>query len=67
MAAFLNELVVDKNSSYMLHEFVSDAYDELVKKDKAGWKDRIEAIDSLIGNTDVYFEEFDEGDMDIEE
>ncbi len=57
---FLNDLITGKNSSSMLYDFVSNAYDELVEEDKAKWKDRIEAIDALVGNTDVYFEEFDD-------
>lgn len=67
---FLNELITDKNSSSMLYDFVSDAYDQLVEEDKAKWKNRIEAIDALVGNTDVYFGEFDDlydDDSDIDE
>lgn len=57
---FLNDLIVDEYSSSMLYDFVSDAYDELVDEDKAKWKNRIEAIDALVGNTDVFIEEFDD-------
>ncbi|MBD5118857.1 MAG: hypothetical protein HDT37_07065 [Clostridiales bacterium] len=67
---FVKDLITDKNSSSMLYDFVSDAYDELVEADKAKWKDRIEAIDVLVGNTDVYFEEFDDlcdDDFDTDE
>lgn len=67
---FLNNLITDKNSSSMLYEFVSNAYDELVEEDKAKWKDRVEAIDVLVGNTDVYFDTFDElydDDFDTDE
>lgn len=39
----------------MLYDFVSDAYDELVEEDKVKWKERVEAIDALVGNTNVYF------------
>lgn len=58
---FLNDLTADRNSaSILLYNFVSDAYDELVEKDKAEWKERMEAIDALVGNTEVYFGEFDD-------
>lgn len=63
-------MIVDMNSSSMLFDFVSDAYDELVEKDKDEWKKRIEAMDALIGNTEIYFEEFDDlgdDDMDTDE
>lgn len=66
---FLNELITDKNSNSMLYDFVSDAYDELVEDDKVKWKERVEAIDALVGNTNVYFEEFDDlyDDIDTDE
>lgn len=67
---FLNDLIVDENSNSMLYDFVSDAYDALVEKDKDEWKNRIEAIDVLVGNTDVYFEEPDDlcgDDIDTDE
>lgn len=66
---FLNELITDKNSNSMLYDFVSDAYDELVEEDKVKWKERVEAIDALVGNTNVYFEEFDDlyDDIDTDE
>lgn len=67
---FLNDLITDKDSSGMLYDFVSDAYDELVEEDKAKWKERVKAIDALVGNTDVYFEEFDDlcdDDFDMDE
>lgn len=57
---FLRDLITDENSNSMLYDFVSDAYDELVEKDKAKWKERLEAIDALVGNTNVFFEEFDD-------
>lgn len=66
---FINDLIVNRNSSSMLYEFVSDAYDELVEKDKAEWKNRMTMIDELIGNTNVYLGEFDDlcDDFDIDE
>ena len=67
---FLNDLIINEYSSSMLYDFVSDAYDELVEEDKAKWKERIKASDVLIGNTDVYFEEFDDlcdNDFDTDE
>ena len=57
---FLNDLIADKNSSSGLYNFVSDAYDKLAEKDKDEWKARIEAIDALVGNTDICFEEFND-------
>lgn len=56
----LNDLITNRHSCTRLYEFVSDAYDELVEEDKAAWKSRIEAIDLLVGNTNVYFERFDD-------
>lgn len=70
ISTFLNDLIVDENSNSMLYDFVSDAYDTLVAKDKAEWKNRIEAIDVLVGNTDVHFEELDDvcgDDIDTDE
>lgn len=63
----LSDLIANKNSCGLLYDFVSNEYDELVEQNKNEWKNRIEAIDVLVGNDNVCFEEFDEpcGDDDI--
>lgn len=60
--ACIKDLISSGNSNYQLFEFVNYEYDELVNKDKQKWKERTEAIDCFIGNTDFYdfLEESDE-------
>lgn len=68
LTEFISDLITNRDSCGMLYDFVSNAYDELAGEDKAEWKDRVEAIDALVGNTNVYFEEFDdEYDDDVDD
>lgn len=52
---FIHDLIVNENSCESLHDFVSYEYDGLVNEDKNGWKERINTIDSVIGNPDFIF------------
>jgi hypothetical protein len=50
-------LIINKNACCLLYDFVSQEYDELVKEDKEQWKERIDAIDVLVGTPNVIFDE----------
>ena len=51
---YIKKLVMNDSEYSMLYDFVSQSYDELVKQDKENWKKRIEIIDALIGNSNVF-------------
>lgn len=54
---YVKELITNDNSCSMLYDFVSSSYDELVEQDKSKWKNRINAIDMLVGNSDILIDE----------
>jgi len=62
IADYVYGLLTNSESSILLHDFVSFAYDELVEENKAQWKERIDAIDALVGNPKLIF-----GDEDFVE
>jgi hypothetical protein len=55
----IQSLVTNENSCLSLHDFVDEEYDKMVNEDKQKWHDHIEAIDALVGNPNVNFDEFD--------
>ncbi len=59
---FLKDLLSCGHSNYELYSFVDDKYDELVSNNEERWKERKEAIDALVGNTNVRFDIDDEVD-----
>lgn len=59
---YVNELIKNKNSSFELFDQVSYFYDELVQKDKKLWLQRLDLIDHLIGNSNIFFEDEDNED-----
>jgi hypothetical protein len=54
---YIKSLIINKNACCLLYDFVSQEYDELVKEDKEQWKERIDAIDVLVGTPNVIFDE----------
>lgn len=58
----LKDFITGKNAGDRIYEFVDDQYDEMVCEDKNEWKERVNAIDLLVGNTDMIFEDFCEGE-----
>ena len=54
---FLRSLITNDNDTYMIYDFVSNEYDELVEQNKQKWKERCEIINDIIGNTNLYFED----------
>ncbi|MDR1463708.1 MAG: hypothetical protein LBJ11_00195 [Oscillospiraceae bacterium] len=50
---YLKSLIKNENACSDLCDFVSSSYDELAKQDKAKWKERVDAIDALVGNPNV--------------
>lgn len=59
---FLKDLLCSVHSNYELYNFVDNEYDELVQYNKKQWKERIEYIDALVGNTNFYFDIVEETD-----
>lgn len=59
---FINNLITNENSCYKLYNFVSESYDEIIAQDKEKWKERIDAIDALVGNPNVFFDEDETGE-----
>lgn len=55
----LNELVCNENSGKEIYDFISAEYDEIITKDKAKWKSRINFID-VIGDRNVIWDEDEE-------
>lgn len=59
IASYVKDFLCCGHSNYDLFDFINNEYDELASENKVKWKERTEAIDALVGNTDVYFD-FDE-------
>lgn len=55
----IQSLVTNENSCLSLHNFVDEEYDNMVSEDKQKWHKHIEAIDALVGNPNVNFDEFE--------
>ena len=45
---FLRSLITNDNDTYMIYDFVSNEYDELVEQNKEKWKERCEIINNII-------------------
>ena len=45
---FLRSLITNDNNTYMIYDFVSNEYDELVEQNKEKWKERCEIINNII-------------------
>lgn len=56
---YIFELITNENGALLLHDFVTCEYEELIKKNKSQWKERVELIDNIIGNTNMFFENED--------
>lgn len=54
---FLRSLITNDNDTYMIYDFVSNEYDELMEQNKEKWKERCEIINNIIGNTNLYFDD----------
>ncbi len=54
---YVNELIKNKNSSFELFDQVSYFYDVLVQEDKKLWLQRIDLIEQLIGNSNIFYED----------
>lgn len=67
VADYVASLITNKDSCSMLYDFISESYDELVAQDKSKWKERNEAIDALVGNPNVIFDEEIESDSMLQE
>lgn len=47
---YLHTLITNEDSCYELYNFVSESYDELIKRGKKEWEERIDSVDALVGN-----------------
>lgn len=62
---FIRSLITNENSYYSIHDIVSNEYEEMIDDNKPKWLERINAIDSVIGNPylmlddEEYFEPYD--------
>lgn len=56
---YIVDLISNENGSKLLHDFVSYEYEELIQENKPEWKERIDMIDGIIGNTNMFFEDDD--------
>ncbi len=63
---FIRSLITNENSYYSIHDIVSNEYEEMIDDNKPKWLERINAIDSVIGNPylmlddEEYFEPYDD-------
>lgn len=57
ISEYIYELIVNENGSTFLNDFVSCSYEDLVNENNMFLDTRIEAIDNLIGNTNICFDE----------
>lgn len=64
---FLRSLITNDNDTYMIYDFVSNEYDELVEQNKLKWKERCEIINDIIGNTNLYFDDELYDDYEVDE
>ncbi|MEE0680655.1 MAG: hypothetical protein ACLVML_05575 [Candidatus Gastranaerophilaceae bacterium] len=62
IADYVYSLVTTSESCLLLHDFVSFSYDELVGENKSQWKERVDAIDVLVGNPKLFFDDEDLND-----
>lgn len=63
---FVKDFLCCGHSNYDLFSFVGNEYDELVSDNKPNWKERTDAIDALVGNTDIYFDIGEEADEECD-
>ncbi|MEG2013633.1 MAG: hypothetical protein RR063_10595, partial [Anaerovoracaceae bacterium] len=63
---FVKDFLCCGHSNYDLFSFVDNEYDELVSDNKPNWKERTDAIDALVGNTDIYFDIGEEADEECD-
>ncbi|MEG0691812.1 MAG: hypothetical protein RR444_01895 [Oscillospiraceae bacterium] len=63
---FVKDFLCCGHSNYDLFNFVDNEYDELVSDNKPNWKERTDAIDTLVGNTDIYFDVGEEADVECD-
>lgn len=54
---YIVDLISNENGSKLLHNFVSYEYEELISENKPEWKERIDMVDGIIGNTNIFFED----------
>lgn len=66
IASYVKDFLCCGHANYDLFDFINNEYDELVSENKPKWKERTEAIDSLVGNTDVYFDIDEEADEEYD-
>ncbi|MEG1726024.1 MAG: hypothetical protein RR313_11575 [Anaerovoracaceae bacterium] len=59
ISSYVYDMVTTPASSNLLHDFVSYSYDELVKENKSQWKERVEAVDALVGNPNLVLDDED--------
>lgn len=56
---YINQIIYNNDGCGQLYDFVSEEYSQLINDNKVEWKNRIEAIDLLIGNN-LYFDDEDD-------
>lgn len=66
IASYIKDFLCCGHSNYDLFDFINSEYDELAGENKPKWKERTEAIDALVGNTNVYFDIEDETDEEYD-
>lgn len=59
ISSYVYDMVTTPASGNLLHDFVSYSYDELVKENKSQWKERVEAVDALVGNPNLVLDDED--------
>lgn len=62
IASYVEDFLSCGHSNYDLFDFINNEYDELASENKQKWKERTDAIDAIVGNTDIYFDIEEETD-----
>ena len=53
----INELITNKSYNCLLNDFVTESHNDIREKDKEKYKSRIDLIDDVIGNTNLWFDD----------
>ena len=53
----INELITNKSYNSLLNDFVTESHNDIREKDKQKYKSRIDLIDDVIGNTNLWFDD----------
>ncbi|MDR0930325.1 MAG: hypothetical protein LBM38_01045 [Clostridiales bacterium] len=60
IGTYISEIFDNKNGCEYLSDAVDVLYDELCEENKQKWKERLEGVDYLIGNSNIIFDEVDD-------